>query len=55
MRQAQIAFFLLGAASLLASAFGLGKDYGEMFLKTGIAVLLLDLVCIQLWPAGKRP
>ena len=55
MRQAQIALFVLGATSLTASAFGLGSDYGEMFLKTGIALLLIDVVCIQLWPAPKRP
>lgn len=55
MRQAQIALFVLGAASLIASALGVGDDHGAMFLKIGIALLLLDVVCIQLWPAPRRP
>jgi hypothetical protein len=55
MRELQIALFVLGAASLIASATGLGSDHGAMFLKTGIALLLLDVVCIQLWPAPRRP
>lgn len=54
MRQSQIAFFVLGAVSLIASAFGIGKDYGETLYNAGIALLLLDVVCIQLWPTGKR-
>ena len=55
MRQLQITIFMLGVASLIASAFGIGKDYGETLYKTGIAMLLLDVVCIQLWPSAKRP
>lgn len=55
MRQLQIAMFLLGAASLIGSAFGIGKDFGETLYKTGIAFLLIDVVCIQLWPSQKRP
>lgn len=55
MRKAQIILFIAGAASLLASAFGLGKDYGETFYNAGIAILLIDLVFIQLWPTTKRP
>ena len=55
MRQLQITMFILGAASLIASAFGIGKDFGETLYKTGIALLLLDVVCIQLWPLAKCP
>ncbi|HUU17882.1 MAG TPA: hypothetical protein VMW72_12080 [Sedimentisphaerales bacterium] len=55
MRQLQITIFMLGAASLIASVFGIGKDFGETLYKTGIAMLLLDVVCIQLWPSAKRP
>jgi hypothetical protein len=54
MRLAQIILFILGAASLIASAFGLGKDYGETLYNTGIAILLMDIVFIQLWPSPKR-
>jgi hypothetical protein len=55
MRQLQMTIFILGAASLIASAFGIGPHFGEALYKTGIAMLLLDVVCIQLWPSAKRP
>jgi hypothetical protein len=54
MRQVQIVILVVGVLSLIASAFGLGKDFGETLYKTGIALLLIDLVCMQLWPLGKR-
>jgi len=54
MRQAQIILFIIGAASLIASAFGLGKDYGETLYNAGIAILLIDIVSLQLWPLAKR-
>ncbi len=54
MRQIQIVLFIVGAASLIASAFGLGKDYGETLYNAGIAILLIDIVFIQLWPSAKR-
>ena len=54
MRKGQIILFILGAASLIASAFGLGKDYGETLYNAGIAILLMDIVFIQLWPLAKR-
>jgi hypothetical protein len=40
---------------LIASAFGIGKDMGETLYNAGIATLLIDVVCIQLWPSVKRP
>jgi len=54
MRQTQIILFIVGATSLIASAFGLGKDYGETFYNAGIAILLIDIVFIQLWPSAKH-
>lgn len=54
MKQIQIVIFIAGAASLIASAFGLGKDYGETLYNAGIAILLIDIVFIQLWPSEKR-
>jgi len=54
MRQSQIAIFVLGAVSLIASAFGIGHDYGETLYNAGIALLLFDVVYIQLWPRAKR-
>ena len=55
MRWFQITLFILGTASMIGSAFGIGKDFGETLFNTGIAFLLIDLVCIQLWPSAKRP
>lgn len=54
MRPFQIVVFGLGAATLLASACFIGKDTGETLWKTGIATLLFDVVCLQLWPSAKR-
>ena len=55
MRLSQIVIFILGAVSLIASAFGIGKDYGETFYNAGIALLLFDVVYILLWPSVKHP
>jgi hypothetical protein len=55
MRQFQIAIFILGIASLIAAAFEIGPNSGDYLLSAGIATLLIDVVCIQLWPSQKRP
>jgi len=55
MRQFQITIFILATASLLASAFELGPNSGDYLLNAGIATLLVDVVCIQLWPSAKHP
>ena len=55
MRWFQIALFTLGTASMIGAAFGIGKDIGETLFNAGIALLLIDVVCIQLWPSAKRP
>jgi len=53
MRRFQIALFLLATASLLGSAFELGPGSGDYLLNAGFAILLIDVVCIQLWPSGR--
>jgi hypothetical protein len=55
MRQFQITIFILGIASLIASAFEIGPGSGDYLLNAGFATLLIDVVCIQLWPSQKRP
>ena len=55
MRWFQIALFILGTASMIGAAFGIGKDFGETLFNTGIAFLLIDVVCIKLRPSIKRP
>jgi hypothetical protein len=54
MRQFQISTFTLGVASLIAATFFIGKDMGDTLWKAAIAILLVDVVCIQLWPSAKR-
>jgi hypothetical protein len=34
--------------------FVLGKSLGETLFNPGIAFLLIDVVCTQLWPSAKR-
>lgn len=46
--------FCLAAVLLIAAVFFIGKQTGEDLWKAGVAILLLDLVCIQLWPSTKR-
>jgi hypothetical protein len=54
MRIFQMIIFVLGAAALASAAFFIGKQTGEDLWKTGIAILLFDVVCLQLWPSAKR-
>jgi len=54
MRKFQIAVFVIATAVLIAAACCIGRQVGTEFRNAGIAVLLFDIVCIQLWPPGKR-
>jgi hypothetical protein len=47
--------FVLGAVALLTAACFIGKDMGDTLWRIGIAALLFDVVCVQLWPSCKRP
>ncbi len=54
MRKLQMILFVLGIVALIASAFGIGRDFGETLYNAGMAMLLADVVCIQLWPSEKH-
>jgi hypothetical protein len=54
MRKFQIVVFVLATASLITAACMIGKEAGNEFRRIGIAALLFDVVCIQLWPAAKQ-
>ena len=54
MRKFQIAVFALATLALIVAACCLGKQIGTEFRNAGIAALLFDVVCIQLWPPAKR-
>jgi hypothetical protein len=53
MRQFQITLFIIGTLSFITSAFELGPGSGDYLLNAGFASMLIDLVCIQLWPSKK--
>ena len=54
MRKLQIAVFVVAIAVLLAAAACIGRPVGDELRKAGLAALLVDVVCLQLWPAGLR-
>lgn len=51
MRFIQTFFFVLGFAAFLVALFFAGTGTGDTLWRIGIAALLLDVVCILLWPA----
>ena len=51
MRYLQILVFVVGLAALIAAIFFVGTGTGDTLWRAGVAVLLLDVVCIMLWPA----
>lgn len=54
MRTFQITLFGLAVLSFLAALGFIGDDAGDVLWRLGLALLLTDLVCIQLFP-GRRP
>jgi hypothetical protein len=54
MRKLQITIFIVATLALMAAAGCIGKQVGTELRNAGIAALLFDVVCIQLWPAAKR-
>jgi hypothetical protein len=54
MRKFQIAVFVLGTAALIVAACCIGKDVGNELRRAGMAALLFDVVCLQLWPSAKQ-
>ena len=54
MRVLQVTVFALGGVALLAALAFVGSVTGDALWRAGIAVLLLDIVCIKLWPRSPR-
>jgi hypothetical protein len=54
MRYVQITVFVLALAALVAATFFIGEDTGDTMWRIGVAVLLIDVVCIMLWPRSPR-
>jgi hypothetical protein len=53
MRYFQVSLFILGLAAFVAAIFFIGSDTGNTLWRTGVALLLLDIVCIMLWQKPK--
>lgn len=55
MRVLQVLLFILGLAAFVAAVFFVGSVTGDALWRAGVALLLLDIVCIKLWPAPAAP
>jgi hypothetical protein len=51
MRYLQILVFVVGLAAFIAAIFFVGTGFGDTLWRVGVAALLLDVMCIMLWPA----
>ncbi len=54
MRQLQVGILVVAFAALFAALFFIGTDTGLDLWRVGIAVLLLDIVVIKLWPNSPK-
>jgi len=54
MKILQFVLFGIGFLAFLSAAFFIGTEDGNSLWKIGIAMLLLDVVCILLWPAKPK-
>ena len=54
MRYLQIVFFFAAVVVFISALFFTGMDSGDTLWRIGIAVLLIDIVCIMLWPRSLR-
>ena len=54
MRLFQIILFLVAVLSLFTALFFIGSDTGLDLWRSGVAILLIDVVCLMLWPAKSK-
>ena len=53
MRILQVVIFALGVVFFLAALGFMGQETGNTLWKAGVAFMLMDLVCMALWPSAK--
>jgi uncharacterized RDD family membrane protein YckC len=53
MRRLHVALFVLAVLLLLAALPFVGGVAGDALWRAAIAALLLDVVCIMLWPGAR--
>jgi len=54
MRLFQVILFILGLLVFASAALFIGSEYGEILWEVGMGAMLTDVVCIMLWPTGKK-
>lgn len=52
MRSLQVALFVLAVLLLIAALPFVGGVAGDALWRAGVAALLVDLVCMRLWPSA---
>jgi len=55
MRTLQVVLFVAGLVVFVAALLVAGGVLGDIFWRTGVALMLADLVLMKLWPAVKMP
>lgn len=50
MRYLQIVILAIAVIGFIVAVFFAGSGTGDIMWRAGIAILLLDVVCIMLWP-----
>ena len=54
MRTIQVGLFVIGIAALVVSAGFVCSVVGDALWRAGVAVFLVDIVSIMLWPQPSR-
>ncbi len=49
MRSLQIILFVVAILTFITALISAGSVTGDIFWRAGIAILLIDVVCIMLW------
>lgn len=55
MRVFERGLFIVGVVAFLVSAVVAGGVLGDILWRAGMAIMLTDLVIVQLWPAARGP
>ncbi len=55
MRIVQVGLFILAVLAFVGALFAAGSELGDILWRGGVAVLLLDLVAMKLWPTFTAP
>jgi hypothetical protein len=55
MRFVQIALLCVAVLVFVTALFFAGTNTGDVLWRVGVAALLVDVVCIMLWPRAPGP